>query len=200
MKKEKVKKPNIIFVQLESHFDVTQVKGLKFNKDPLENFHKYMKQYSSGQLSMPSYGAGTANSEFELITGMNLDHFGAAEYPYKTVLQDTTTESMATVLKQYGYKAHAIHDNSASFYDRDLVFSQLGFDTFTTKESMNIRKWTENGWAKDGILTGYIMDSLNSTKNQDYVYCISVQDMEIIQQLRSLRIQRLKLKVSKMKL
>lgn len=163
------------FVQLESHFDVTQVKGLKFNKDPLENFHKYMKQYSSGQLSMPSYGAGTANSEFELITGMNLDHFGAAEYPYKTVLQDTTTESMATVLKQYGYKAHAIHDNSASFYDRDLVFSQLGFDTFTTKESMNIRKWTENGWAKDGILTGYIMDSLNSTKNQDYVYCISVQ-------------------------
>ena len=175
MKKEKVKKPNIIFVQLESHFDVTQVKGLKFNKDPLENFHKYMKQYSSGQLSMPSYGAGTANSEFELITGMNLDHFGAAEYPYKTVLQDTTTESMATVLKQYGYKAHAIHDNSASFYDRDLVFSQLGFDTFTTKESMNIRKWTENGWAKDGILTGYIMDSLNSTKNQDYVYCISVQ-------------------------
>ena len=175
MKKEKVKKPNIIFVQLESHFDVTQVKGLKFNKDPLENFHKYMKQYSSGQLSMPSYGAGTANSEFELITGMNRDHFGAAEYPYKTVLQDTTTESMATVLKQYGYKAHAIHDNSASFYDRDLVFSQLGFDTFTTKESMNIRKWTENGWAKDGILTGYIMDSLNSTKNQDYVYCISVQ-------------------------
>lgn len=124
---------------------------------------------------MPSYGAGTANSEFELITGMNLDHFGAAEYPYKTVLQNTTTESMATVLKQYGYKAHAIHDNSAAFYDRDLVFSQLGFDTFTTKESMNIKKWTENGWAKDEILTGCIMDSLNSTKGQDYVYCISVQ-------------------------
>ena len=175
MKKEKVKKPNIIFVQLESHFDITQVKGVKFNKDPLPNFHKYMKGYSSGQLSMPSYGAGTANSEFELITGMNLDHFGAAEYPYKTVLQNTTTESMATVLKNYGYKAHAIHDNSAAFYDRDLVFSQLGFDTFTTKESMNIKKWTENGWAKDQILTGCIMDSLDSTKGQDYVYCISVQ-------------------------
>lgn len=174
-KKKKVKKPNIIFVQLESHFDITQVKGIKFNKDPLENFHKYMKGYSSGQLSMPSYGAGTANSEFELITGMNLDHFGAAEYPYKTVLQDTTTESMATVLKKQGYSAHAIHNNSAAFYDRDLVFSQLGFDTFTTKESMNIKKWTENGWAKDLILTSCINDSLDSTKGQDYVYCISVQ-------------------------
>lgn len=175
MKKGEVKKPNIIFVQLESHFDITQVKGVKFNKDPLENFHKYMKKYSSGQLSMPSYGAGTANSEFELITGMNLDHFGAAEYPYKTVLQDTTTESMATVLKGQGYTAHAIHNNSAAFYDRDLVFAQLGFDTFTTKECMNVKKWTENGWAKDSILTGCINDSLDSTKGQDYVYCISVQ-------------------------
>ncbi len=172
---ETVKKPNIIFVQLESHFDITQVKGVTFNKDPLPNFHKYMKEYSSGQLSMPSYGAGTANSEFELITGMNLDHFGAAEYPYKTVLQDTTTESMATVLKEQGYTAHAIHDNSAAFYDRDLVFSQLGFDTFTTKETMNVQKWTENGWAKDAILTGCINDSLDSTEGQDYVYCISVQ-------------------------
>lgn len=171
----KVKKPNIIFVQLESHFDITQVKGVKFNKDPLENFHKYMKGYSSGQLSMPSYGAGTANSEFEVITGMNLDHFGAAEYPYKTVLQDTTTESMATVLKEQGYSAHAIHNNSAAFYDRDLVFSQLGFDTFTTKETMNIKKWTENGWAKDTVLTGCINDALDSTDQQDYVYCISVQ-------------------------
>lgn len=175
MKKGEVKKPNIIFVQLESHFDITQVKGVKFNKDPLENFHKYMKKYSSGQLSMPSYGAGTANSEFELLTGMNLDHFGAAEYPYKTVLQDTTTESMATVLKGQGYTAHAIHNNSAAFYDRDLVFAQLGFDTFTTKECMNVKKWTENGWAKDSILTGCINDSLDSTKGQDYVYCISVQ-------------------------
>ena len=172
---ETIQKPNVIFVQLESHFDITQVKGIKFNKDPLPNFHKDMKGYSSGHLAMPSYGAGTANSEFEVITGMNLDHFGAAEYPYKTILQETTTESMATLLKSYGYKAHAIHDNSAAFYDRDLVFSQLGFDTFTTKESMNITKWTENGWAKDYILTGYINDCLNSTKGQDYIYCISVQ-------------------------
>ena len=43
---ETIQKPNVIFVQLESHFDITQVKGIKFNKDPLPNFHKYMKGYS----------------------------------------------------------------------------------------------------------------------------------------------------------
>lgn len=171
----KKKKPNIIFVQLESHFDITQVKGVKFNKDPLENFHKYMREYSSGHTMMPSYGAGTANTEFEIMTQMDLDVFGAAEYPYKTVLQEKTTESVPTDLKAEGYTAHAIHNNSAAFYDRDLVFSNLGYDTFTSKECMDIKKWTENGWAEDAILTEQINDVLDSTENQDFIYTISVQ-------------------------
>ena len=40
---------------------------------------------------------------------------------------------------------------------------------------MNIKKWTENGWAKDTILTGCILNALDSTKGQDYIYTISVQ-------------------------
>lgn len=175
--KEKTKKqtPNIIFVQLESFFDPTQVKGLKFSKDPIPNFHKYMRNYSSGHTKTPSYGAGTANTEFEIMTQMNLDVFGAAEYPYKTVLQDHTCESVMTDLKKEGYSAHAIHNNSAAFYDRDLVFSNLGYDTFTSKECMDIKKWTENGWSKDEILTSQINDVLDSTDNQDFIYTISVQ-------------------------
>lgn len=171
----KKKKPNIIFVQLESHFDITQVKGVKFNKDPLENFHRYMREYSSGHTMMPSYGAGTANTEFEIMTQMNLDVFGAAEYPYKTVLQDHTAESVPTDLKAEGYSAHAIHNNSAAFYDRDLVFANLGYDSFTSKECMDIKKWTENGWSKDAILTEQINNVLDSTENQDFIYTISVQ-------------------------
>lgn len=177
VKKSKVKKqtPNIIFVQLESFFDPTQVKGLKFNKDPIPNFHRLMRNYSSGHTKTPSYGAGTANTEFEIMTQMDLDLFGAAEYPYKTVLQDHTCESVMTDLKQEGYSAHAIHNNSAAFYDRDLVFANLGYDTFTTKECMDIQKWTENGWSKDAILTEQINDVLDSTDNQDFIYTISVQ-------------------------
>lgn len=169
------KKPNIIFVQLESHFDITQVKGIKFNKDPLENFHRYMREYSSGYTMMPSYGAGTANTEFEIMSQMNLDVFGAAEYPYKTVLQDQTIESVPNDLKKEGYTTHAIHNNSAAFYDRDLVFSNLGYDSFTTKECMDIKKWTENGWSEDAILTEQINNVLDSTDGQDFIYTISVQ-------------------------
>ena len=34
---------------------------------------------------------------------------------------------------------------------------------------------TQNDWAKDKCLTKYIMDTLKSTKKQDYIYTISVQ-------------------------
>lgn len=177
VEEEKVKKqtPNIIFVQLESFFDPTQIKGLKFNQDPIPNFHRLMRNYSSGHTMTPSYGAGTANTEFEIMTQMDLDLFGAAEYPYKTVLQEQTCESVMTDLKEEGYSTHAIHNNSAAFYDRDLVFANLGYDTFTTKECMDIQKWTENGWSKDYILTEQIEDVLDSTENQDFIYTISVQ-------------------------
>ena len=37
---------------------------------------------------MPSVGAGTANTEFEVLTGMSMRFFGPGEYPYKTYVKD----------------------------------------------------------------------------------------------------------------
>lgn len=169
------KKPNIIFLQLESFFDPTQVEFLDLSEDPIPNFRKLFQEYSSGYFKVPSVGAGTANTEFEAITGMNLRYFGPGEYPYKTILKKTTCESMSYDLKEIGYTTHAIHNNEATFYDRSYVFSQLGFDTFTSKEYMNDYEETETGWLKDKVLTKQIMDALKSTEGQDYIYTISVQ-------------------------
>ncbi|BCN32167.1 LTA synthase family protein [Anaeromicropila herbilytica] len=174
-KNAKTKHPNIIFVQLESFFDITKVKGLTFSEDPIPNYHKLMQKYSSGYVDVPVVGAGTCNTEFEMITGMNLDFFGPGEYPYKTALTDKTSESAAYDLKEIGYGTHAIHDNTATFYGRNKVYPNLGFDTFTSIEYMNNIEKNPNGWAKDKVLTKEIIDSLKSTSTPDYVYTVSVQ-------------------------
>lgn len=167
---------NIIFLQLESFFDVKYLKNIELSANPLPIFQTLKNNYSSGFVRVPSIGAGTANTEFEMITGMNIDFFGPGEYPYKTILQSNTCESYPYVLKSKGYATHAIHNNTASFYDRDVVFKNLGFDTFTSIEYMNVQEFTPNGWAKDYYLTGAIMDCLNSTEDTaDYIYTISVQ-------------------------
>ena len=168
-------KPNIIMVQLESFFDITAMKNLTFSADPIPTFRSLLNNYSSGYLNVPSVGAGTANTEFEVITGMNLDFFGPGEYPYKTILKSTTCESIPYNLSSLGYVAHAIHNNEGTFYGRNDVFSQLGFNTFTSVEYMDNLQYNEIGWAKDDVLVEEIVDTLNSTKQSDFIYAISVQ-------------------------
>ena len=83
----RTEKPNIILIQLESFFDSAEAEFFTTSKDPIPTFHSLMKNYSSGYFKVPSVGAGTANTEFEVLTGMNLRYFGPGEYPYKTLLK-----------------------------------------------------------------------------------------------------------------
>ena len=169
-------KPNIIFLQLESFFDPTLVNYLNISEDPIPNFRKLMKEYSSGYYKVPSVGAGTANTEFESITGMSLHYFGPGEYPYKSILKETTCESAPYVLKNLGYVTHAVHNNEANFYGRRSIFPNLGFDTFTSAEYMSEEEDKNPlGWTKDEVLTDEIIKCLDSTEEPDYVYTISVQ-------------------------
>lgn len=173
--KDDIDKPNIIFLQLESFFDATNVKGLEFSEDPIPNMRKLYEKFPGGYLSVPSFGAGTANTEFETMTGMNLDDFGPGEYPYKTVLQSTACESICYYLSNYGYTATALHDNTGGFYDRNRVFSRLGFNSFVSIEYIEKYEMNPIGWVKDKCLTDEIVGILDSTSTPDYIYTISVQ-------------------------
>lgn len=161
---------------LNHFFDPKLVKGVTFSSNPTPNLDRIMKEYSSGYLSVPCFGAGTANTEFEVQTGVNLDDFGPGEYPYRTVMQSKTCESAAYDLRKLGYSTHAIHNNDATFYDRYKVFSHLGYDTFTSIEYMDSDyQKTPLGWAKDKMLTAQIKKALDSTEGADYIFTISVQ-------------------------
>lgn len=168
--------PNIICVLLESFCDPDEIKFLHYNDDPIPTFHKLEENYSTGYLTVPVVGAGTANSEFEVLTGMSMQYFGTGEYPYKTILKKTDCESTAADLASIGYGTHAVHNNGGNFYSRVNAFSMMGFDTFTSKELMNIQTYTPNGsWATDDILVDETIKTLDSTPNQpDFTYTITV--------------------------
>ena len=124
---------------------------------------------------VPSVGAGTANTEFEVLTGMSMRFFGPGEYPYKTYVKTHVLESAATALTSLGYGAEALHNNGGNFYSRAKVFNDMGFDHYTSKEFMNILKTTPKGWATDDILVPNIMESMDTTAGQDFVFTVSVQ-------------------------
>lgn len=167
--------PNIIILQMESFFDPKTLEGVSYSEDPVPNFTSMRENYSSGWLTTPSFGAGTANTEYEVNTGMSVTYFGPGEYPYTTVLRKTTSESLANNFREYGYSSHAIHNHTGKFYGRYLVYPHLGFDSFTSVEYMQNVERNPLDWADDSVLTGEIQKAMASTEEQDYVFAVSVQ-------------------------
>lgn len=167
--------PNIIFLQLESFFDVKYIRDSSYSKDPVPFFTALKENYPSGFLEVPAIGAGTANTEFECLTGMNIDFFGPGEYPYRTILREHTCESLAYILKEKGYSATAMHNNDGTFYGRNVVFANLGFDRYVSLEYMAGAEMNPLNWAKDEILTEQIVKVLENTEEPDFIYAISVQ-------------------------
>ena len=169
------KKPNILFVQLEAFMDPTEVKGIKYSEDPIPNFRKLTQTFTHGMASAPTTGGGTVRTEFEVMTGNNIDYLTPGEIPYNTILKSKYYNSVATTLKSEGYKAHAVHNFQGNFYGRNNAYAKLGFDDFTSKEYMSNYELNEREWVKDLILTKYIEKALDSTKDSDLVYTVSVQ-------------------------
>lgn len=168
--------PNVIYLQLESFFDVNYLTNVQFSENPIPYFTQLKSEAISGFLTVPSVGAGTVNTEFEILTGMSLAYFGAGEYPYKTALMSGTCESAAYNLKELGYATHAIHNYEGTFYDRNKVYRNLGFDTFTSLEYMENVEYNESGsWPKDEMLIEQILTALSTTQTRDFIMAVSVQ-------------------------
>lgn len=173
--KATAERPNIIVIQLESIFDTKYMKDFYVSEDPMPTLTNLKKNYSWGLLTVPAVGAGTANTEFEVQTGMSTQFFGAGEYPFKTIMTSTSCDSMGYDLKRLGYATAGFHNNDATFYERYIDYSNLGFDTFSGMEHMYMLNYTPRGWAKDDVLDDMMIERMEQTEGRDYITTISVQ-------------------------
>ena len=167
--------PNIIVLQMESFTVAQDYANIEVSKDPTPVFNRLYDEYSSGSFVVPACGAGTANTEFEVLTGISAKFFGPGEYPYKGKLRRNVLESLAYVTRSHGYNTAALHDHRALFYNRNEVYANLGFNTFTSVEYMNNVSFTPTNWCKDKVLTGEIMEIMESTEERDFLHVISVE-------------------------
>lgn len=170
-----ISKPNVIFVQLESFFDPLWMKDLEFSGDPIPNFRALSENFSSGILSVPTVSGGTANTEFEVLTGCSLDFFGAGELPYYTVMRKMACETLATDLRAIGYTATAIHNYTGWFYNRNLVYENMGFHRFISQEYMNGFSLNPKGWPRDEILPREIARAVQASEGPDFVFTVTMQ-------------------------
>ena len=122
------KMPHIIVIMNESFADLSCLGYLPLQEDYIPYFHQLQNDSISGFMTVPAYGAGTANTEWEFLTGHNM-HFlpdGIVPYTYSSL-----TDSYANIVRQvnqYGYHSIALHPYYDYMYTRKNVFPKMGFD------------------------------------------------------------------------
>lgn len=126
---EETVQPNIIFIMSEAHWDAR-----KLDKSIPKNITPTIDRYQVANFLSPSFGGGTANVEFEVLTSLNvmLNH---NELAYVSKLK-RPTYSLAMHMNQLGYDTTAMHNNGKYFYNRSTVYQNLGFNRFTSIENM----------------------------------------------------------------
>lgn len=112
----------------------------------------------------PGYGGGTANSAFEMLTG--LPSKGALQgiiyQEYATLIANKTL-TIPSAMREKGYKTFALHNFSKTFWQRDIVMTKLGFDDFLGIEDMNYAGPTY--FPRDTVLYKTAMDILKKHIN-----------------------------------
>ena len=147
----------------------------EFSRDPTPNFHALLQEWPTAELYVPTIGGGTANVEFEVMSGMNMDFFGAGETPYNTIIQEVTCETIANTLRSHGYYSTALHNNTGTFFSRNEDYAQLGYDRFDPLEYMLYPEYNKVGWCHDTVLTDEILRVMENSEQRDLIFAISVE-------------------------
>lgn len=167
---------NVIFVQLESFFDPTILNEIKFIKDPIPTFRELTDNYSSGLISVPTFGGSTVRSEFEILTSTNLDYFSPNEIPYNTIGKKVSEiYSLAHYFNELGYTTTAFHNNTETFFNRKMIFSKMQFNEFLGLEQLIDIEPADTNWYEDAGLIPYIANRIQQTDEKDFIMGITVQ-------------------------
>ncbi|RSM29425.1 hypothetical protein C5B78_07235 [Aeromonas salmonicida] len=113
-----------------------------YDENNFKNEFSYLSElgFSSSRGLSPLYGGGTANAEFEILTGLpsyNSSLTGVIYQEYASLFRDET-ETLARVLVRNGYSSIALHNNVGKFWRRDVVYRKFGFQEFISIEKMGM--------------------------------------------------------------
>ena len=170
--------PNIIYVMSESFSDPSRLNGVEITGDPLADYYAVADQTYSGQMLSQNYGGGTANIEFEALTGFSMGLFNAQLTTPYTMLVPKMNQlpSIVSTLKDQNYHTTAIHPYNTSMYKRKVFYEVLGFDEFISENTMTYTDTIEdNPYISDASAYQEVMDLLKEDDTPQFIHLVTMQ-------------------------
>lgn len=129
----------VIMILSETFSDPTRVPGVSFTLDPIPNIRNVKNTTTSGLMLSPGYGGGTANIEYQALTGLNLANFNdSLIVPYQQLVpnQNNPYSFNQIWMEKYGKNAStAVHPFQQSMYLRNINYKKFGFSYLYTLDS-----------------------------------------------------------------
>ena len=169
-------KPNVIFLMSESFVDPYFFGEEHFKQDPIPNFRKYFNESLHGYMYSPEFGGGTANVEFEALTGFSMQFMRADFVPYQLFVKKPLP-SAAYTFRAAGYETTAIHSYFGWFYQRETVYKQLGFDQFISGDFMDLDRPNNSSQAfpEDKHITNSVLETIDYTEGPDFIHAVAAE-------------------------
>lgn len=171
---------NIIFIMNETFSDAQRLDGFTINGgDPLENYREFSQDHMHGQVLSQAYGGGTANIEFEALTGISLEPLsGNISIPY---IHLSDKLNLLTTITDYAKASNhyltAIHPHNSTMYKRIDNYKTFGFDQMRFKNDM---KYTDvidrSPYISDEASYKEVMDVMNNTDKKDFIHLVTMQN------------------------
>lgn len=167
-------KPTVIAIMNETFSDLSIYQMLHADYTGPEYFKSMSDCLARGSLFVSAYGGGTANTEFEFLTGNSMANLGSGVYPY-TIYNLADVGNLAQQFKDLGYDTLAMHPNHATNWNRENVYEDFGFDEFLAIEDFAGAEWLRN-IVTDRATYDEILEQLEMNSNPQFIFDVTMQN------------------------
>ena len=169
--------PNVIVITSESFGDFRRFKELAIPDDVYAGYDKVASEGYLGRCIVPTFGGYTVRTEFEMMFGLPVNSLSSYEMP-QMQLKKGEQITFADYYKNLGYSTTYMHPYSSTFYSRDKIYSQYGFDKLLFIDDLNLNPDTDyfRRYVDDDTLYGKIADMIEENDDSSYIYTMTMQN------------------------
>ena len=156
---------NVIMVMNEAFSDITDREAFAFDEtnEPLPNLQAMRQDPHAvtGHIVVPNFAAGTANTEFDVMTGIQTNALSATTTSAMRVV-NRNLDSLFRVYGENGYHTSYFHPGDNWFYNRENVLAWMGAEETRFTNGMENME-TKGRWVTDQYLVGQIQNEFEET-------------------------------------
>lgn len=174
----------VIMVLSETFSDPTRVPGVSFAEDPIPNIRQIKNETTSGLMLSPGYGGGTANIEYQALTGLSMANYSATlSIAYQQLVPGQKWDQSLNQLwneKTGEDSSVAFHAYNRNMYFRDINYKKFGFSKFYATDGKpkltNLYPIDSAWYASDESFYSQVLKKMQSSDGNKFYQVVTMQN------------------------